>query len=161
MAFQWNSESLTTANETKVDNDFSQPLPPDQYDVIVNSVQDKTTKAGGGMLAIELEVINGPYAKRRIWDNINYNCPTNRDAEAMAYRTLGDISRAIYGTVNQGDPTAIFTGKILTVRTKHGKEFNGKIPTAVSKYMPSAVKSAAKPAATTKPTEDRDADVPF
>jgi hypothetical protein len=47
------------------------------------------------------------------------------------------------------------------VRTKHGKEFNGKIPTAVSKYMPSAVKSAAKPAATTKPTEDRDADVPF
>jgi hypothetical protein len=82
----------------------------------------------------------------------------------MAFRTIGDISRAIYGKLVQKDPAELFVGKTLVVRTKHGKEFNGKIPTAVAKYQAIGTKSAApnivtKTANAFKPTEEND--LPF
>jgi hypothetical protein len=52
------------------------------------------TKSGGQMLKLTWEIIDGPKAKRRVWDNLNI-INSNPDAQAIAERSLKRICAAV------------------------------------------------------------------
>ena len=142
MAFVWNKETIEAAIAATPERaDFSQPLPVGEYDVSILNVEDKFTQKGGAMLIFTLEITDGPHAKRRIWQRINYLCAS-------------EISRAVFGkVVGEGDPTVIFNDKVVRVKTKLGSEFNGQRSAEVSKWMPYGT-STPKAAPVSKASED-------
>lgn len=52
------------------------------------------TKSGGTMLRLTWEIIDGPLAKRRVWENLNI-VNQNADAQAIAERSLKRICGAV------------------------------------------------------------------
>jgi len=69
--------------------------------VIESSLAD--TKAGTGkMLKLTWEIIDGPLAKRRVWENLNIINP-NPDAQAIAERALKRICGAVGHTGTLSD----------------------------------------------------------
>lgn len=53
-----------------------------------------TTKSGGTMLRLTWEIIDGPLARRRVWENLNI-VNSNPDAQAIAERSLKRICNAV------------------------------------------------------------------
>lgn len=151
--FQWNQEASRQAQE---EAPKFEAMPEGTYRVMINRVEDKETKSGSGRyLSFEFEVVEGKQSGRKIWENINYK-NQNPKAEAIAWRSLNDISKAIFGQVKQ---TGIsdFESKILVVQTKN-EEFNERTQTRIKKYLPDGAHKE-KPKSTT-PTVSSD-DVPF
>ena len=61
MAFVWNQQKVTTAQENASQNDFS-PIPANTLlRVMINKAEDKSTNSGGAQLVFEYEVIEGPF----------------------------------------------------------------------------------------------------
>lgn len=52
------------------------------------------TKSGGQMLKLTWEIVDGPKAKRRVWENLNI-INSNPDAQAIAERSLKRICAAV------------------------------------------------------------------
>lgn len=52
------------------------------------------TKSGGTMLKLTWEIVDGPLAKRRVWENLNI-VNSNPDAQAIAARSLKRICDAV------------------------------------------------------------------
>ena len=52
------------------------------------------TRTGGQMLKLTWEIIDGPKAKRRVWENLNI-INSNPDAQAIAERSLKRICAAV------------------------------------------------------------------
>lgn len=52
------------------------------------------TRTGGKMLRLTWEIIDGPKAKRRVWENLNI-INSNPDAQAIAERSLKRICAAV------------------------------------------------------------------
>jgi hypothetical protein len=74
-------------------NDFS-PLPKGEYMAMVTENQMKVTKAGTGeYLALTMQIIEGKYADRKIWENLNLHNP-NEVAEKIARANLKAIAEA-------------------------------------------------------------------
>lgn len=70
-----------------------EPMPAGDYNVqIIDSVM-KETKSGGDMLALTLEVIEGPYEGRKVFDNLNIR-NANPTAQSIAHQTLKAICDA-------------------------------------------------------------------
>lgn len=60
--------------------------------IIESSLAD--TRTGGKMLRLTWEIIDGPKAKRRVWENLNI-INSNPDAQAIAERSLKRICAAV------------------------------------------------------------------
>ncbi len=76
-------------------NDSFDPVPNGDYLCIISSSEMKPTKAGdGAYLELELEVIEGPFKGRKLWDRLNLN-NANETAVKIAKGTLSAICRAI------------------------------------------------------------------
>lgn len=85
---------FNAANAPK-DNSSFEPLPAGDYNMHVIDSEVKPTKKGNGQqLVLTLEVLDGPYARRRIWDRLNIQNP-NADAQRIAERALADLCIAI------------------------------------------------------------------
>lgn len=69
-------------------------LPPGKYLAQIIESEMKDTQASGKMLALTLEIQDGPHARRRIWDNLNL-VNSNPKAVEIAQRTLSAICHAI------------------------------------------------------------------
>lgn len=70
-------------------------LPPGKYMVQIVSSEMRDTKSGNGkMLAMELEVIDGQYQGRKLFENLNLVNPNDKAVE-IAQRTLSSICRAV------------------------------------------------------------------
>lgn len=69
-------------------------LEPGNYvaQIIESDLAD--TKSGGKMLRLTWEIIDGPKAKRRVWENLNI-INQNPDAQAIAERSLKRICAAV------------------------------------------------------------------
>ena len=70
-------------------------LPPDRYPVQIVQSEMRATKAGDGqMLWIEMDIIDGAYRGRKIWDQLNL---VNRSeiAQEIAQRRLSAICHAV------------------------------------------------------------------
>jgi hypothetical protein len=74
-------------NEVKESSGFS-PLPSGEYTAIVASETMKTTQSGNGeYLALQIQIIEGEYADRKIFENLNIH-NANEQAEQIARSNL-------------------------------------------------------------------------
>ena len=71
------------------------PVPNGDYPVVITESEMKDTKSGGGQyLQLVLEVIEGPYKGRKVWDRLNLVNP-NVTAVEIGQRALSQICHAI------------------------------------------------------------------
>lgn len=70
-------------------------LPKGWYPVVISSTTNKINKAGtGSYLELELQVVDGEYKGRRVWDRLNLDNP-NQTAVDIAKASLSSICHAI------------------------------------------------------------------
>ncbi|MFQ5733104.1 MAG: DUF669 domain-containing protein [Planctomycetaceae bacterium] len=82
------------ANEVEPNEAFD-PLPSGDYLCVIVASDMKPTKSGNGaFLELELEVIDGPFKGRKLWDRLNLHNP-NETAVKIAKGTLSTICRAV------------------------------------------------------------------
>jgi hypothetical protein len=71
-----------------------EPLPAGDYLCQILESDVAKTKAGDGeILKLTLEVVDGPYERRRIFENLNIRNP-NPNAQGIAQRALADLCQA-------------------------------------------------------------------
>lgn len=80
-------------NEVPQDERSFEPLPVGDYNCQITDSEIIATRTGGEMLKLTIEVIDGPYANRKIWDNLNIR-NSNPTAQSIAHRTLADLCAA-------------------------------------------------------------------
>jgi hypothetical protein len=86
--------------------DSFDPLPARWYQVIISDSEMKPTKKNDGQyLQLELEVIEGEYQGRKVWDRLNLDNPNNTAVE-IAQRALSAICRAV-GVMAPNDSTEL------------------------------------------------------
>lgn len=121
--------------------DFS-PLPVGEYTVIIIDSGEKPTKAGdGSYLELTLEVVDGEYHGRKLWDRLNLNNRSEK-AKQIAMRTLSAIQRAV-GVPSPQDSAELHGLPMIAVVAQ--EEYDGRTKNVVKAYKPKAV--AAKPVA--------------
>ncbi len=71
-----------------------EPVPQDTYTLMITDSEMATTRNGGQMLKLSMQIVDGKHKGRRIWDNLNLinSSPT---AVEIAQRNLGCICKAI------------------------------------------------------------------
>ena len=84
------------ANQVPADDFPSfEPIEPGTYDMQVIDSELKPTKAGTGqILKLTLEITEGPYAGRKLFENLNVQNP-NPEAERISNRALADLLLAL------------------------------------------------------------------
>ena len=76
-------------------NQPMEPLPAAWYKAVITDSEEKPTKAQtGSYLQLTLEVIEGDYQGRKVFERLNLNNP-NQTAVDIAQRTLSGICRAV------------------------------------------------------------------
>ena len=98
---------LNGFDATKVDpRGTFEPLPADWYEVVITASEEKPTKAQtGSFLELKLEVVDGQYKGRLLFDRLNLNNP-NKIAEEIAASTLSAICHAV-GVMNPEDSSEL------------------------------------------------------
>ena len=82
------------AAEVSTESQFS-PVPNGDYPVIITESEMKPTKNGAGQyLQLVLEVIEGPYKGRKVWERLNL-VNSNQTAVEIAQRSLSQICHAV------------------------------------------------------------------
>jgi hypothetical protein len=82
-------------SEVPEDDRSFEPLPAGDYTMQVIESELKDTKSGSGQqLVLTLEVIEGPFSNRRVWDRLNIR-NQNADAQRIAQRALADLCLAV------------------------------------------------------------------
>jgi hypothetical protein len=72
-----------------------EPMPADWYKCVITKTEEKPTKKqNGSYLQLDIEVIEGKFAGRKVFDRLNLNNP-NSVAVEIAQRALSSICRAI------------------------------------------------------------------
>jgi hypothetical protein len=144
-----------------------EPLPAGDYTMQVIESELKDTKSGSGQqLVLTLEVIEGPFSNRRVWDRLNIR-NQNADAQRIAQRALADLCLAVGIQSLRNSEELHFKPFIGAVKIRedktgqHGpqntvryKARGGGAPRAASAGTApkqAAPVQAAKPAAGTKP----------
>lgn len=77
------------------ENTGFEPIPAGEYKAIIVASEVKTTSAGDGeYLKLELQIVEGKFENRKLWDNLNLKNP-NDLAVKIARGTLTSICKAI------------------------------------------------------------------
>ena len=72
-----------------------EPLPADWYKAVITATEEKPTKAQtGSYLELNMEIIEGNYQGRRVFERLNLNNPKPVAVE-IAQRSLSSICRAV------------------------------------------------------------------
>jgi hypothetical protein len=96
-----------------VESDFAprtfEPLPRGDYTAMITDSVVKTTKAGNGeFIALTIEIIDGSYSGRKIWDNLNVK-NINPTAQNIAQAGLTKYFRSCGLDLEKGaDTTALY-----------------------------------------------------
>ena len=150
------------ANEVEPTGTF-EAIPAGEYEVaIVDSEMRKTSKGDGEDLNLELEVLKGPHANRKLWDKLNLYNPSEK-AVQIARGTLSAICRAV-GVMTPQDSSELYGRPLLAVVGVY--EYQGRLRNEIRGYKP-LVKAPEKtwPVKTSpnavKREETDDSDVPF
>jgi len=71
------------------------PLPADWYKCVITDTEERQTKAmNGSYLQLTIEVIEGPFTGRKVFDRLNLN-NQNQTAVEIAQRALASICRSV------------------------------------------------------------------
>jgi hypothetical protein len=124
-------------------------LPPGRYTAQIVQSEMRPTKAGDGqMLWLELDVLDGPYQGRKLWDQLNL-VNRNQQAVEIAQRTLSAICHAV-GQIQVSDSEQLhFRSMEITLaveadsRDKHLPAAEQRKQNKVKGYGP--VAAAAQP----------------
>lgn len=84
-------------------SDF-EPIPKGRYCAIISEAEWKDTARGGKRLAITLDLLDPPYANRKVWDSLNVECPGSEKAEQIARAQLTRLCKAVGLTRGFRDP---------------------------------------------------------
>lgn len=85
---------LTWFNPADVPEDTFEPLPAGEYKVVITESTDTPTKKGDGKyFNMKLEVVDGQYKGRVLFDKLNYHNP-NETARKIAQQSLKSICEA-------------------------------------------------------------------
>lgn len=109
------------------------PVPNGKYTAIITDSEMKDTKAGtGSYLALEFQIIDGEFAKRRLWANLNLDNP-NATAVKIAKADLSAICHAV--DIIKPSNSAELHNKplILTVKVIKRKD-NGELKNEIKGY---------------------------
>lgn len=83
------------AGDVPEDDRNFDPIPAGDYMMQVIESELKDVKSGEGQqLVLTLEVMDGPYSNRRVWDRLNIH-HNNADAQRIAQRSLADLCLAV------------------------------------------------------------------
>lgn len=101
------------------------PLPAGDYTMQVIESEIKPTKANNGdqQLVLTIEVIDGPFSNRRVWDRLNIR-HSNADAQRIAQRSLADLCLAVgLPSLRNSEDLHFkpFTGKVAIRQDKTGQ----------------------------------------
>lgn len=107
-------------------SDYS-PLPVGDYRVEIVASELRATKAGDGQyLLLEMQILDGDYSGRRIWDRLNlWN--SNSTTVEIAQRTLASICRAVgVPSINDSEELHLrpFIAKARMTKNKQGEMQN-------------------------------------
>jgi hypothetical protein len=132
-------------------------IPPGDYTVeIVNSEMRDTKDGAGKYLWLEMDIVDGPCAKRKLWDRLNL-VNGNSQAQEIAQRALSAICHAV-GQMQVNDSEQLHhrplkaTVKVRPARGEYGasNEIRGYQPASgaprpqqAQTGAPAAAKSAA------------------
>lgn len=136
------------AEEVEPQGDF-EPIPAGWYSCMITDSEMKPTKTGNGeYLQLRLDVIDGEYEGRVLWDRLNLNNP-NQTAVEIAQRQLSAICRAV-GVMQPNDSSDLHDLP-LKVKVSIRPAGNGYEPSnevkayeAVTNEAPAASKAPAK-----------------
>lgn len=124
-------------------------IPAGEYLVQIMASEWKTTKSGGQMLVLEMEIVDGPFAGRKVWERLNLENP-NPKAVEIAEETLRDICLA-QGRIGCDDSEELHFQTILTfikVEPPKGEYGPSNKPT---KYRAPKTAAPARPAQIQRP----------
>lgn len=159
--------AMLNMNVENVDTSVSyDPVPAGEYVVVVTDSEVKETKTGTGKyLELTLEIQEGEFSGRRIWDRLNLWNQNEKTAE-IALRQLAQLAKAC-GRGVIGDSSELHgipVVAIVKVRedAKFGasNEVKGYKPFQVTATTP-ARPSAAKPAQPTAPAQPQKPAAPW
>jgi hypothetical protein len=123
-----------------------EPLPDGDYELKVIQVETKTTQTGKTMFKITNEVNGGPYAKRRIWDQL---VVTLDNKKAMEMFFLKTDAMGIPRNFFEANPSNAQIEQALTGRTYRGtlgkRTYNGKESNEIKRYYAIQTATAATP----------------
>jgi hypothetical protein len=109
-------------------------LPAGEYDAVIVNSEVKTTSAGDGRyLKLELQVLNGPFQNRKVWDQLNI---WNQNAQAVqiAKGQLSAICRAV-NVLTPQDSSELHNKPLrIKVAVKRDAEYGDK--NVVKAYKP-------------------------
>lgn len=121
------------ANQVEPNEGFDL-LPDGEYDaIIIGSEMKKTNSGTGSYLSLELQILNGKYQNRKVWDNLNILNP-NEKAQTIARGTLSAICRAV--NVLTPKDTAELHNKPLRIGVKIEKSPGYNDKNVVKSYKP-------------------------
>lgn len=110
--------------------DSLEPVPAGWYTVMITDSEMRPTKSGDGeYLQLALQVVEGEFQGRRIWDRLNLN-NSNQTAVDIAQRALASICRAV-GVLTPSDSTELhdrpFEIKVTVRPPKDGYDASNEI----------------------------------
>jgi hypothetical protein len=101
------------------------PIPAGKYAVQIVDSEMKGTSTGGKMLVLQLEIADGEFTGRRLWDRLNL-VNSNATAQEIAQRTLSAICHATGQMTVQDSEQLHFKPMIVTVKVRPaGPDRNG------------------------------------
>lgn len=122
------------------------PIPARKYLAVISSSEMKPTKAGTGeYLELELEVIEGQYKGRKLWDRLTLKHPNDLTVQ-IAKGTLSSICRAV-GVMKPNDSVELHNLPMTISVGCKKREDNGELTNVIKGYAKRET-SAPRPVAT-------------
>ena len=148
--------SLNGFNAHEVDPNVGfDPIPAGKYTCVITSTEMKPTKAGDGeYLQVELEVIDGPYRGRKLWDRLTLKHP-NEMTVKIARGTLSGICRAV-GVMAPKDSVELHNLPLVASVGLKKRDDTGDLTNVVKGYA----KRDAAPAAQSQSAPSTNGSVP-
>lgn len=109
-------------------------LPPDAYCVQIVRSEMRATKSGDGQyLELEMDVLDGPFLGRKLWDRLNL-INRNPQATEIARRQLSAICHAI-GVLEVSDSEQLHGRPfVAVVKVEERKDRPGEMSNRISGY---------------------------
>ena len=128
--------NLSGFDASKVEpNDFG-TIPPGDYEACIINSEMKATKDGqGSYLNLEIQVINGQFQNRRLFDKLNL-VNKNEQAVTIAKGTLSAICRAV-NVLTPNDSAELHNKPMrITVGSRKNDYKNGEMENYIKSYKP-------------------------
>jgi hypothetical protein len=111
-------------------------IPNGDYRCTVTACDKKATRAGTGhFLAFELTILDGEFAGRKLWDNMNLWNPSAQAVE-IAQQTMSQLCHAV--GLLQPKVVSDFIGRavVVTTRIEKRSKASDELGNAIKKYAP-------------------------